>query len=317
LVALIFRAIAGLEGLFCNWGVALADQVGVVSELWRFPVKSMAGEQLKSAEVATEGVVGDRAYALIDEATGYVVSGKSVRLFGGILDCAAAFVEPPTAGRAPSPVRITLPGGEMVTSQGGHVDSALSDLFGRRVRLAFAAPADFTIDQHHPDVEGVDPAGRRNVTVQQKLGAAFFAQAGAQSPVPASAFFDLFPMSVITTSTLRRLAELRPASRFDPRRFRMNVVLDTEAVGFVENSWLSRLLAIGSESHLRVAMLDPRCVMTTQPQGDLPQDVDIIRTLVEHNSQTVVGDGRFPCAGVYAVVGKPGKIQLGDLVTIE
>jgi uncharacterized protein YcbX len=294
----------------------LADQVGVVSELWRFPVKSMGGERLESAEVTPEGMVGDRAYALIDEATGHVVSGKSVRLFGGILDCAASFVEAPRAGRPPPPVLITLPSGEIVTSQGGHAEGALSNLFGRRLRLAFAAPPDFTIDQHHPDVEGVDPAGHRNVTVQQKMGAAYFAQFGAPSPVPASAFFDLFPMSVITTSTLLQLAELRPASRFDSRRFRMNVILHTEAVGFVENGWLGRLLAFASGCSLQVGMLNPRCVMTTQPQGDLPQDVEIIRTLVEHNSHVVVGEWRFPCAGVYAVVGTAGTIHLGDVVTI-
>ncbi len=295
----------------------MASQVGVVSELWRFPVKSMGGERLNLTAITSEGVVGDRAYALIDEATGHVVSAKNVRHFGSILNCTAAFIDPPKAGQTLPPVRITLPGGEIVTNEGGHAQNALSDLFGRKVRLAVAAPADFTIDQYHPDVEGVDPAGRQNVTVQQKLGAAFFAQAGAPSPVPATTFFDLFPMTVITTSTLRRLAQLRPDSRFDSRRFRMNVIVDTTAVGFVENDWLGRGLAIGSGTTLQVAMLDPRCVMTTQAQGDLPQDIEIIRTLVEHNSQAMIGEARFACAGVYAVIGKAGTIRLGDVVTLD
>ncbi len=95
------------------------------------------------------------------------------------------------------------------------------------------------------------------------------------------------------------------------------MVLDTMADGFVENDWLGRGLAIGSASSLQVAMLDPRCVMTTQPQGDLPQDIEIIRTLVEHNSQAVVGEARFACAGVYAMIAKAGTIQLGDAVTLD
>ena len=62
------------------------QSVGEVAELWRFPVKSMSGERLEMAELTEGGVVGDRAYALIDVETGKVVSAKSVRLFSRILD---------------------------------------------------------------------------------------------------------------------------------------------------------------------------------------------------------------------------------------
>lgn len=55
--------------------------VGSVTALWRFPVKSMTGEQLEQAELTRQGFVGDRAYALIDANTGKLVSAKSVRLF--------------------------------------------------------------------------------------------------------------------------------------------------------------------------------------------------------------------------------------------
>lgn len=297
--------------------MAGGQSVGVVAELWRFPVKSMAGEALETAELTDGGVVGDRAYALIDVATGHVVSAKSVRLFPGILDCKARFVEPPQAGRAPPPVRIELHDGSVAVGEGGQADEALSALFGRAVRLAHNAPEDFTIDQHHPDVEGADPSGHRNVTVQQKLGAAFFAEAGAPSPVAATAFFDLFPMSVITTSTLRRLAELQPETGFDARRFRMNLVVETPEAGFVENDWVGHSLSIGREGALSIAMPDPRCVMTTLAQGDLIQDTEILRALVRHNRLAVAGSGLFPCAGVYAVVTSPGAIRIGDEVGLR
>jgi uncharacterized protein YcbX len=52
--------------------------VGFVAELWRFPVKSMKGEQLQEVTVTEQGVLGDRTYALIDAETGKVVSAKSV-----------------------------------------------------------------------------------------------------------------------------------------------------------------------------------------------------------------------------------------------
>ena len=71
--------------------------------------------------------------------------------------------------------------------------------------------------------------------VAQKLGAALFAEVGIESPVPVGSFFDVFPLSVLTTSTLAQLNELRPQSRFDQRRFRMNVIVNTERPGFIEN----------------------------------------------------------------------------------
>ena len=197
--------------------MATSKVVGSVAGLWRFPVNSMRGEQLEQAELTERGLLGDRAYALIDAGTGKVVSAKSVRLFPDLFGCQATFVEPPRSGRELPPVRITLPDGTSVRSDSGDVERVLSACFERDVTLARAAPQDFTIDQYHPDVEDLDPAGHRDAVVEQKLGAAFFAEVGLASPVPVGSFFDLFPVSVLTTSTLDQLNELRPQSRFDQR----------------------------------------------------------------------------------------------------
>ena len=290
--------------------------VGTVAGLWRFPVKSMRGERLERAEFTERGLVGDRAYALIDADTGKVVSAKSAGLFPGLLGCRATFVEPPQPGGEAPPVRIALPDGTSVSSDSGDVDRVLSAYFQRDVTLARAAPDDFTIDQYHPDVEDVDPAGYRDTVVEQKLGSAFFAQIGLASPVPDGSFLDLFPVSVLTTSTLERLGELRPQSRFDQRRFRMNVVVGTEEGGFVENDWIDHELAIGEAVRLGVAMADPRCVMTTLAQEDLPKDTEVLRTLTRHNRVQVGAAGLFPCAGVYAVVASPGTMREGDRVAL-
>jgi uncharacterized protein len=296
--------------------MAVNAQVGSVTGLWRFPVKSMRGERLDEAHVTERGLVGDRAYALIDTDTGKVVSAKSVRRFPDLLACRAAFVQPPEADEDLPPVEITLPDGSTVRTDASDVSGVLSTFFQRDVTLARAAPEDFTIDQYHPDIEDVDPAGHRDTVVEQKLGAAFFAEAGIPSPVPVGSFFDLFPVSVLTTSTLEQLSELQPQSRFDERRFRMNVIIDTEEAGFVENDWISRQLAIGDAVRLSVALPDPRCVMTTLAQEELPKDSDVLRTLTRYNRVQVAGAGRFPCAGVYAVVVTPGTLRTGDEVTL-
>ena len=277
----------------------------------------MAGEQLNEVEVTERGVLGDRAYALIEKDTGKVVSAKSVRLFPNLLNCKAVFVAPPHRGSDLPPVQILLPDGTTVTSDSDKVDGVLSAHFKRNVTLGRAAPADFTIDQYHPDIEGADPGGNRDTVVAAKLGSALFAELKMESPVPVGSFFDVFPLSVLTTSTLARLDEVRPQSRFDQRRFRMNVIIKTERPGFVENGWVGHELGLGDGARLNVALLDPRCVMTTLAQDDLPQDSEVLRTLVRYNRQQVADLGQFPCTGVYAVVGAPGTVRIGDRVVLN
>jgi uncharacterized protein len=298
-------------------GVAASEMVGSIAALWRFPVKSMLGEQLQEAELTEHGLVGDRAYALIDSETGKVVSAKSVRQFPNVLACRAAFVQPPAAGNGAPPVRVSLPDGSSVTSDDAGRDFAFSQFFGRDVRLATAAPEDFTIDQYHPDLPDIDPAGHRDTLVEQKLGSAFFGEAGLPSPVPVGAFFDLFPVSVLTTSTLARLNAVRPESRFDARRFRMNVIVETEQEGFPENEWIGRSLELGDRARIRLEMSDPRCVMPTLAQEDLPKDSEILRTLTQHNRLQIGDSGRYPCAGVYAVVETTGTLRTGDPVVLH
>ncbi len=294
----------------------VSETVGTVTALWRFPVKSMLGEQLDSVGMTEGGIAGDRAYALVDKQTGKVVSAKHPKLWPDLLSCRAAFVEPPSPGEEPPPARIDLPDGTSVSSDAADADAVLSRFFGRDVELARSAPEDFTIDQYHPDHEDLDPEGHRDEVAQAKLGAAFYNQRGIPSAVPEGSFFDLFPLSVMTTSTLDQLNELEPGSRFDARRFRMNVIVDTPEPGFVENSWLGRTLTIGGQVQLSIVLPDPRCVMTNLAQEELPRDPQILKTLAQHNRLDVAGGGLYPCAGVYAVVGSSGTLRKHDHVTL-
>lgn len=297
--------------------MASNQSVGSIVGLWRFPVKSMAGEQIAEAELTQRGIAGDRAYALIDRDTGKVVSAKSVRLYPDLFSCKARFVEQPKSDHKLPPVEISLPDGTAVTSDSGDADRVISGYFRRNVALAQVAPDDFTIDQYHPDIEGADPGGNRDTIVAQKLGAALFAELRMESPVAVGSFFDVFPLSVLTTSTLAKLSDLQPSSQFDLRRFRMNVIIDTEQSGFVENGWVGHELGIGDDVRIKVSWPDPRCVMTTLAQPNLPEDRDVLRTLVRHNRIQVGGLGQFPCAGVYAEVHTGGSLQTGDQVVVN
>src|SRR6476646_6770755 len=128
-----------------------------ISELWRFPVKSMLGERRDRLDVGLGGVVGDRAYAVIDQSDGKVASAKNPRKWRSLLACTAEFVDEPTAEERP-PVRITLPDGAVVMSDAPDVDAVLSAFFGRAVTLADSAPTGATFEETWPAIDGMAPA---------------------------------------------------------------------------------------------------------------------------------------------------------------
>lgn len=271
-------------------GMTTIEPLGLVKDVWRFPVKSMQGERLAGAHVTGQGVVGDRAYALVDAETGEVITA---RLFPGLLDCQAVFLEPPRAGGEPPPVRITLPGGATASSDSSSLAALLSAHFQRDLTLVRTVPQSYA-----------------------KKQSAFFTRVGLDLAAPAESFVDLSPVSIISTATLTELGRLSPQSSFDLRRFRMNIIVDADGAGFVDNAWVGRQLTIGGETQVSIDMPDPRCVMTTLPQAQLPKDPGILRTLVQQNSLPVGTGGPLPCAGVYASVDKPGRIRGGDRVLL-
>jgi len=267
--------------------------VGTVVSLWRYPVKSMMGEELNATDVTERGLLGDRAYALMDPAGGKVASAKNPRKWEKLFDCRAAFVEVSSAGRGFPPVRITLPDGTALTSDQQGLDELLSKVLGREVTLRTPAPKTPSLEEYWPDMEGL--AHRETVT---------------DEPMPPETFFDLAAVHLLTTATIDRLRELYPHGRFEARRFRPNIVVQPTPgeKGFVEDAWIGRVLAIGETVRLSITGPCPRCVMTTLPQGDLPRDPGILRTAAQHNRANV---------GVYAAVLQGGTIRRGDPVRIE
>jgi uncharacterized protein YcbX len=266
---------------------------GKVAALWRYPVKSMMGEELNAADVTGRGLLGDRARALIDAETGKVVSAKNPRKWPGMFDFRAAYVEPPHDPKALPPVRIAAPDGTMLRSDQPETDGRISAELGRAVRLAGAVPGGSSIEGYWPDHDWL---AERDQVFEVEL--------------PPGTFFDLGLVHLVTTATLDALRALAPRSRFETRRFRPNVVIQApEGVeGFVENDWIGRTLAIGDEVRLRITRPCPRCVMTTLPQGDLPRDPAVLRTAVQNNQGNV---------GVYADVLQAGRIRRGDAVVLN
>ena len=252
----------------------------------------MMGEELNAADIIESGLLGDRAYAVVDLSDGKVASAKNPGKWPKLFDFRAALAEPPRVGEKVPPVRITLPDGSLATSEQRTLHQILSTALRRDVALATMAPGAPSLEQYWPDMEGL--ARRERVTEESMLP---------------GTFFDAAVIHVLTTATIDRLRELYPQGRFEVRRFRPNIVVEVASADkdFIENAWVGRTLVIGDEVQLNITGPCSRCVMTTLPQGDLPKDPGILRAAVQHNRGNV---------GVYAAVLWGGMVRRGDLVRL-
>ena len=268
-------------------------EIGSVVSLWRYPVKSMMGEELNATEVTERGLLGDRAYALVDSSDGKAATAKNPRKWPRLFDFRSTFIEPARAAAKVPLVRIALPDGTTVTSDQGDLNQILSKALNREVTLGAAQPGAVNAEEYWPDMEGLDH--RDTVT---------------DFTLPEGTFFDVAMVHLLTTATLDHLRELYPQGRFEVRRFRPNIVVQLASgeKGFAENAWVGHTLAIGKAVRLNITGPCGRCVMTTLPQGDLPKDPGILRTAAQHNQVNV---------GVYAAVVRGGTIRRGDPVRIE
>jgi len=265
------------------------NRVGTVVGLWRYPVKSMLGEQVAVAEVGDKGLIGDRGYALLDTRTGRVLSAKNPKRWPGMFRLRASYVSPPLPGRPLPPVRIEFPDGRIVESTETGAAGQISSFLGGDVRLVTGTETRSAVEVYTPPIPGL----REGFT---------------EFRVPPGPFHDSTPIHLVTEATLARLGALYPQGRFLASRFRPNFLVETGGPpAFVEQGWIGGTLALGS-ARVRIVKPCSRCVMTTLPQGDLPEDRGILQTVVSE------ADGDV---GVKGPVTKAGIVRRGDPVVLE
>lgn len=273
------------------------QEQGSVVALFRYPVKSMMGEELNATDISQRGLSGDRVYALVDSTTGKVGSAKNPRKWPTLFDFRAALTVSPGSGESIPSVRITLPDGTIVTSEQPDCNDALSRALHRNVTLETISirqeKATIGSEAYWPDFQ--DSGYVDSIT---------------DFTLPEGTFFDGAVVHLLTTASLDQLNAFYPEGRFESRRFRPNIVIQsgTGQKGFIENGWIGHTLAIGDEVRLRIDRPCERCVMTTLAQGDLPADLGILRTVAKTNNAHV---------GVYASVLQGGRIKRGDAVRVE
>ena len=291
------------------------QQIGVVKEVFRYPVKSMLGEKLSECEIDATGLIGDRAYAL-REPNGRVVTAKR---WSQMFEFSARYDAPPTVGEL-APLSISLPDGRSISAQAADASSALSAALGHEVVLERAQPDQKSQAGIDPaTVFGDIPADEAAPEFGTKTLPDFF-------PLPPGTFFDSASIHVLATGTLAHMRKLLGEDtelagedvQLDPRRFRPNIVVETESglEGFLEDDWLEGTLEIGQAvapavtQGVTIVQLKPalRCVMTTHRQAGLAREMKILRTGVQHHNNKV---------GVFASIGTPGRVKVGDPVMLN
>src|SRR5580700_5917412 len=284
--------------------------IGTVKEIWRYPVKSMAGERMQRANVSARGIYGDRGWAIRDEKAGEI---RNARKLPALLHCTAVYLREPNADDAP-PAQITLPDGTTFRSDSAEANARLSDLLGRTVSIWPIQPAserDF-LKRGAPDnpdmiAELRQVFGRLENEPLPDLST--LPPQILQFTSPFGTFFDAFPFNLLTTASLSALASRNPAADFDSRRFRPNVLVETNRgiEGLVEAEWSGRTLRIGA-TRIKIEMPTVRCVIPTLDQPGVKKDPSVLRTIVRDAAQNL---------GAYATIANSGTIALGDQVALE
>ncbi|WP_240377522.1 MOSC domain-containing protein [Bacillus piscicola] len=266
----------------------------IIKSLWRYPVKSMMGEELNACEITEKGVLGDRSYGVIDEETGKLANAKNPLKWPTMFQHRATFTEPPQLmSSSLPPVRITCPDGTMTVSSDEKAGEVLTKSFNRTVTVSTPESVSGEFEGYVP--EGID--GLANP------GSVF------SKDTPQGTFFDIGMVHIVTTSSLETLKRLAPDSRIEARRFRPNLIIDVpNADGFIENEWVGRTLSIGDDVQLKIIQPTKRCVMTTLAQGDLPHDSNVLKSAFNENEGNI---------GVYASIISGGSIRIGDRVIIS
>lgn len=305
-------------------------RIGTVKEIWRYPVKSMAGERLDSCTLGSLGVPADRGWALRDETTKEITNGKRFPL---LMQCAARYRNQPAAESIP-PVDITLPDGSVTASDDADVNDRLSDVLGKPVTLWPRMPAN-NLEHYRRKSKAARVFARfakigplRSAlpklasfgNANTELRDMFSREPGEPIPdistlppelmeftSPPGTYFDAFPIHLLTTSSLEMMKRLNPDAIWDRRRFRPNFLIESHLTGFIELDWGLQTFRIGS-TLVRCQIPTARCGMTTHAQKDLPKDPSVLRTIVRDADQNL---------GVYASVIKPGEVKVGDSVDLS
>jgi MOSC domain-containing protein len=216
-------------------------RIGTIKQIWRFAVKSMAGEQLDVCTVGMRGIPGDRGWVVRDEASGKLATGSRFPL---LMQCAARYSEAPH-------VEMLLPDGTRISSDLVDVNARLTELLGKPVSLS-------QLSSDNTDQSAIQLNSARGT---------YFDVA------------PIHVLTSASLEEMKRRAPAGDwdIRRFRPNFF---VETEAGIAGLVDAEWSGRRLRIG-EVEILCELPCERCVMTNHTQPDVPKDESIFRTIVK------------------------------------
>ncbi len=283
----------------------MAEIVGSVKELWRYPVKSMVGSTLQRSYVEKLGMRGDRGWAIRDDRAGELTS---VRKMPRLLLCEALYEEEPEGSDIPQ-VRIRLPDGSEFKSSDAGANEILSDFLERPVSLWPLQPRSNWQHYRLKKMSGAQAMKKQfssrelpdmsSVSWGKMLELSIFS-------TPLGRYHDCYPLHILTSNTLKKLAQIESEGDYCPRRFRPSILIESavEQARFDEFAWLDGRLCIG-ETVIDCRSRTVRCLMPAQPQSGLGKDGKVLRVLEKATARHL---------GINASVRREGLIRVGDVV---
>jgi MOSC domain-containing protein len=254
--------------------------IGKVDSLWRYPVKSMRGEEMEELFVGYAGVFGDRLFAFHSSSApvGFpYFTGRDQRR---MIRYRARFRDPAKAAR---------PSNQKEAEENG----------------SWPLPASMlAVDVETPD-------GKFCAIDDPSLIA--FLRGGTEHSGNVTllrsdrAMTDCAPLSLFTLQTVRQL-EQESEVPIDHRQFRANVYLDlSDSAGFAEEQFVGRSLRLGSKALVSVTKLDGRCMMITLNPDTAEKSSEVLKAVAQKH------EGK---AGLYAAVLTEGIVRKGDAVEL-
>ncbi|RRH94677.1 MOSC domain-containing protein [Mesorhizobium tamadayense] len=221
---------------------------GAVSQLWRYPASSLAGERLDAISVGTSTVDGDRLFGLVDASDGEIARPDRGPKWHKVPLIRTRLTEDRR-------LEVAVPGGDWLPAPDPESDRVVSGFLGFEASIR-----PYFRENAAPDYSGP-------LTVER---------------------YSRAPIHLLTTASLARLKALHPEGMPDPRRFRPNIVVDMDPVegSFPETEWIGRKLAVG-DLRLTVSEPCRRCGFTIIAQDGFDNDPGILRNLVRYNARNI------------------------------
>lgn len=258
--------------------------IGTVESLWRYPVKSMCGEEVGESFIGFAGVYGDRCYAFKSSAARKGFPYLNANVQPQMLLCRPRFRHAERASKPPN------------------LFEAMSIEPG--VNPANAEPDDLMLDIVTPSGAVVavdDPA------LIEMLGEGLRGENHLRLVRSDRALTDCRPLSLISLQTLSQIGEELGAP-VDRRRFRSNVYADlASGYGFAEDELVGRQLRLGPKAVVAVLERDPRCKMISLDPNTGEHDPEVLRKVAQAH-------GAF--AGIYCAVLVEGVVAKNDSIEL-